>query len=256
MNRSDATQQELDANQYNMQSILDYEQIYGQDFVSPGGKAVARELISSMALNSGARVLDAGCGLGGSSFLMVEEFALNVEGIDLSKNMLNMALEKSVKRGLTDKITLRVADCLKIEQLEHFDAIYSRDVFLHIADKKKLFSVLFQSLKAGGKLLLTDYCCGEKPWQTDFTDYVKSRGYSLHTLSDYANSVAQAGFAEIQWQDRTEQFISILESELHKISTMPTETEFLNKATIAWQEKITRARGGDQRWGLITATKP
>lgn len=91
-----------------------------------------------------------------------------------------------------------------------FDVIYSRDTILHIDNKPSLFkrfhvsisdiysfysSYLFfvtfpfffpQSwLKPGGQLLISDYCCGEKPWTPVFETYVKQRGYILYTPPQY-----------------------------------------------------------------------
>lgn len=40
-------------------------------------------------------------------------------------------------------------------------------------------------LKPGGQLLISDYCCGEKPWTPVFEAYVKQRGYILYTPSQY-----------------------------------------------------------------------
>ena len=82
------TQDFLDSSQYQTNSILEYERVYGEDFVSPGGKDLAHELIARLGLEAGARVLDVGCGLGGSAFVMARDFGLRVDGIDLSKNML------------------------------------------------------------------------------------------------------------------------------------------------------------------------
>lgn len=49
-----------------------------------------------------------------------------------------------------------------------------------------LFVVCVQSwLKPGGQLLISDYCCGEKPWTPVFEAYVKQRGYILYTPSQY-----------------------------------------------------------------------
>lgn len=85
------SQQMLDANQYATDSILKYEQVYGEDFVAPGGKEMAREFIEELNLQPNSKILDAGCGLGGSAFLMAEQFGLSVDGIDLSENMIRIA---------------------------------------------------------------------------------------------------------------------------------------------------------------------
>ena len=81
----------LDSGQYSRESILKYEQVYGRTFVSPGGRGCAIELIEKLDLNPGSRVLDVGCGIGGSAFLMKQKFNLEVDAIDLSDNMLELA---------------------------------------------------------------------------------------------------------------------------------------------------------------------
>ena len=145
------TQEFLDTSQYLEQSILQYEQVYGTDFVSPGGAETARRLIGRLGLKPGARVLDVGCGLGGSAFLMAREFDFRVDGIDLSKNMLAIARRKLDAYGLSARVSLQWGDCLELEPGADYDAVYSRDVFLHIHDKTRLFAVLYDSLRPGGK---------------------------------------------------------------------------------------------------------
>jgi SAM-dependent methyltransferase len=101
----EVTQDFLDSVQYQPESILQYERVYGEDFVSPGGKALAQEMIGRLELAPGSRVLDVGCGLGGSAFVMAREFDLKVDGIDLSKNMLEIANRKLTAYGLAGLAT-------------------------------------------------------------------------------------------------------------------------------------------------------
>jgi phosphoethanolamine N-methyltransferase len=251
----EVTQDFLDSSQYQESSILQYESIYGEDFVSPGGREVAVELIETMALAPGSRVLDVGCGLGGSAFLMARDFGLQVDGIDLSRNMLALAERKLVANGLSDRVRLHWGDCLELDSADQYDAIYSRDVFLHIADKTLLFERLHAAMRPGGKLLFSDYCCGPKPWSDDFDAYVQDRGYSLHTTEEYARFISGAGFEQVTADDWTERFISILEAEEARIDLLPMAETVREKMKHSWQEKVQRARAGDQRWGLFSAVK-
>ena len=256
MNRSNqVTQEFLDSVQYATESILQYETVYGEDFVSPGGHEITVELVGRMKLAPDSRVLDVGCGLGGSAFVMARDFKLIVDGIDLSKNMLAMANEKLAAHGLSERISFKWGDCLALDRPGYYDAIYSRDVFLHIEDKTRLFSVLNASLRPGGQLLFTDYCCGEKPWSEDFSDYVDDRGYILHTLSDYAELISKAGFEQVEYQDTTDRFISILQCDLDKIATLDLARTERVKLEQAWRHKLTRTETGDQRWGLFSAIR-
>lgn len=253
---STTTQEFLDTSQYLESTILQYESVYGEDFVSPGGRALALELIATLALDSGARVLDVGCGLGGSAFVMAHEFGLRVDAIDLSRNMLALAQRKLDANGLSDLVDLQWGDCLELERKDCYDAVYSRDVFLHIGDKQRLFERLYRALRPGGLLLFTDYCCGPQPWSEAFRAYLEERSYCLHTPVEYAGLIAGAGFEQVDAQDQTARFSEILQAELVRIEAMQPGEAGTGKLRQSWRQKIERARAGEQRWGWFTAVKP
>lgn len=252
---NDVTQDFLDSVQYQPESILQYERVYGEDFVSPGGKALAGEMIGRLELAPGSRVLDVGCGLGGSAFVMAREFGLKVDGIDLSKNMLEIANRKLAAYGLAGQVNLEWKDCLQLDCDGLYDAIYSRDVFLHIHDKSRLFSVLHTALRTGGRLLFTDYCCGPKPWSDEFTDYVRAREYDLHTPKEYAELIEGAGFTSVIGEDVSARFSELLQAETARIAEAGLEAPVRQKLLASWQQKIERANAGEQRWGFFTAVK-
>jgi len=249
------TQDFLDSAQYLTTSILQYEDVYGEDFVSPGGKSMAIEMIERMQLAPDSRVLDVGCGLGGSAFVMAREFSLFVDGIDLSKNMLAIANSRLQAYGLSHRVDFQWQDCLTLSQVDYYDAVYSRDVFLHIHDKARLFSVLESSLRPGGTLLFTDYCCGPKPWSDDFSAYVEDREYCLHKLDEYAELISRAGLEQVTCQDISQRFIEILQSDIDKIATLNPATHDLAGLEQSWRQKLARSVAGDHRWGLFTAVK-
>lgn len=62
----------LDFKQYSVNSILRYERIYGEGFVSTGGPETAMEFYKQLDLKPNNRVLDIGCAIGGGDFLMSE----------------------------------------------------------------------------------------------------------------------------------------------------------------------------------------
>ncbi len=255
MPAEEANPQILDSTQYTSASVRLYEAVYGDDFVSPGGREMALELIGRLQLGPGRRVLDVGCGLGGSAFVMAQDFGLVVDGIDISSNMLSVASAKLSQYELASQVSFVRGDCLELHRPAVYDAIYSRDVFLHIGDKKRLFAVLYAMLKPGGKLLFSDYCCGEKPWADEFSSYVKGRGYDLLTLNQYTEKISAAGFVEVRPEDMTERFVEILEMELKKIKTLKYSQTVIGQLSQSWIGKLHRARSGDHRWGVFAAQK-
>ena len=244
----------LDDSQYTEASIRHYEAIFGRDFVSPGGGDMARQLIARMRLPADSLVLDVGCGIGGAAFLMAQEFDLRVEGVDLSVNMIRRANKRARELDLGDRVSLQQKDCLTLDVVSRYDAIYSRDVFLHIHDKTRLFRVLRRALAPGGTLLFTDYCCGEPPWSGGFSDYVASRGYCLHTISEYAEILKLAGFQRIAALDWTDRFIRLLGAELKRIPALGFTAEESEALSASWQQKIGRSQSGEHRWGMFYAS--
>ena len=58
----------FDHKQYTKTTILRYEKIFGEGFVSSGGSITKNEFIKQLDLKAGQRVLNVGCGIGGGLF--------------------------------------------------------------------------------------------------------------------------------------------------------------------------------------------
>ena len=253
----------LDENQYTKNGILRYEKIFGAGFVSTGGIETTEEFVARLHLKENQKVLDIGCGIGGSAFYMAKKFGANVLGIDLSNNMVNIALERAANEtDVKDKVQLKVMDALAAPfEPASFDVVYSRDTILHIEKKEELFKLCLKWLKPGGQLLITDYCCGTNIDNEEFKNYVKQRNYFLLDPASYGKLLEKVGFVEVNAQDRTEQFINVLSKE--KAHTEQNKDDLLKHFTLedydalisGWEKKLKRCSVGYQKWGLFYAKK-
>jgi phosphoethanolamine N-methyltransferase len=246
----------LDAGQYSPDEIRKYEAIYGRNFISPGGEATTRELLSLIAFKPGMHVLDIGCGLGGAAFLMAQMFGARVLGIDLSRNMLQLAQARCQEANLAQAVTFEYGDILRYERPGAFDLAHSRDAFLHIHDKARLLATIKRCLRPGGQLLFTDYLCRGGAKSAPFAAYIRQRHYDLRSLDEYRLLLEQAGFEVILTQDRTGDFIDILERELGQLGASRLDAREQEALAQSWRDKIRRARDGEQRWGVFVGRKP
>lgn len=252
----------LDDGQYSVKGILKYERIFGEGYVSTGGVDTTRDLVEKLSLKAGERVLDIGSGLGGGDLYMAEKFGAYVTGIDYSINMISLALERAI--GSKCLVEYEWADCTKKEYLEGtFDVVYSRDTILHIHDKPSLFREVFKWLKPNGRLLITDYCCGDKTKSSEgFKTYVAQRGYDLHQPHEYGKILEDVGFVDVDAIDYTDKFVEILENELRRTEVQKEKfiadftQDGYNDIVEGWKAKLARCAKGDQKWGLFIAHKP
>ena len=126
------------------------ELLVGRSF-HPGGLTATRQLLAAAALPPGARLLDAGCGLGTSARLAAAEFRLFVDAVDTSAAVLQRAAEPAV-RGVTwhrsDIATLPFED-------GRFDGVLAECVLSTMARPAAL-AELRRVLRPGGRLLLSD----------------------------------------------------------------------------------------------------
>ena len=260
----------LDANQYSRKSILRYEKIFGHTYVSTGGETTTAEFCAEMGLRAGMKVLDVGSGIGGSAFFMASKYGVEIEGVDLSSNMVDIAQDylKTMPADIQEKVSFRVADATTMDYPEnHYDLVYSRDTILHIEDKKSLFQHFFKCLKPGGRVVITDYCRGDldklnkEDYSQDFKDYVAERGYHLLTVAAYGDVLTEAGFSDVQTQDRTNQFIEILHKELDGFKKIREEVveeysvDDYDHICQGWEDKVVRCSNGDQAWGYFVGKK-
>ncbi|XP_078064307.1 uncharacterized protein LOC144490438, partial [Mustelus asterias] len=220
------------------------------------------EFVEMLSLVPGQSVLDVGCGIGGGDFYMAKNYGVEVLGVDLSYNMVEIAMERAVTEN-TPSVQFEIGDATKrVFDEGSFDVIYSRDTILHIADKEALLSKFYVWLKPGGKVLITDYCCGETPWSIRFEEYVRERGYILFTVPKYGQVLRDVGFTSVRAEDRTQQFVDILNLEHRRLETgratflQEFSEDDYNYIMDGWKEKMLRSADGDQRWGLFVAEKP
>ncbi len=103
----------------------------------------------------GSRILDVGCGIGGSSRILAKHYGFNVTGITISPAQVKRARELT-PFGLNCNFQVMDALDLKFED-GSFDAVWSVEAGAHMNDKNKFADEMLRTLRPGGYLALADW---------------------------------------------------------------------------------------------------
>ena len=115
-------------------------------------------------------VLDLGCGTGLTG-LEIKDFCSNLEGIDLSKKMLELANAKNVYDQLSHS---DIIEYLSNEEL-NFDYFISSDVFVYMGELSDVFRLIKSKNKRAGKLVFS-------------TEHTELDGFKLEKTGRYSHS--------------------------------------------------------------------
>jgi len=264
--QQNCSQDFLNDGQYQRNGILRYERVFGKTYVSTGGETTTKDIVALANLKPGMRVLDIGCGTGGSAFFMAKHYGAEVLGIDLSDNMLAIANEhkREMSKEVQNLVTFRFLDAtLAHFPAESFDVVYSRDAIMHIADKEPLYEKVLHWLKPGGQVLVSEYINQRETPQLSkkYIEYLKLRGYQLITVRDYGNILKRVGFSNVKAMDKTDEFVRILKMEMERFE--PSKGKFIkefsqkdyDELVDGWKIKVVRCSDKDQGWGWFHAYK-
>lgn len=117
------------------------------------------ELCKLLQIEEGSKILDVGCGMGGSSLFLNTKYHADVTGITLSPRQVAIATQAAQDRQLNN-ISFRVEDALSMASLQDntFDIVWSLESCEQMYDKALFIQQAFRVLKPGGKLMLATWC--------------------------------------------------------------------------------------------------
>jgi len=106
-------------------------------------------------LPPGSKVLDVGCGIGGSARILARVYGLDVLGISISPGQIQRARELT-ESGLSCQFA--VMDALDLDLADaSFAAVWSVEAGPHMPDKQRYADELLRVLAPGGRLAVADW---------------------------------------------------------------------------------------------------
>lgn len=112
------------------------------------------------SVDSGAKVLDVGCGFGGTSRYLADKLgpSADVTGITLSPNQVKRGTELAAERGLKNA-KFMVMNALEMDFPDNtFDIVWACESGEHMPDKEAYINEMMRVLKPGGKFVMATWC--------------------------------------------------------------------------------------------------
>jgi trans-aconitate 2-methyltransferase len=176
------------------------------DRVSNPQVEMAAAVLERLPLRGDETVLDAGCGSGRVTRMLLDRLPDgHVVAVDSAESMVEHA-----RAALGERATVLCQNLTELTLDEPVDAAFSNAVFHWIADHERLFERLAAALKPGGRLVaqcggkgnidafrrLADEVAAEPPYAEHMSDFAGPWNYA--SPEDTEARLAAAGFDEIR----------------------------------------------------------
>lgn len=171
-----------------------------------------RVLAETVGISAGDRILDAGCGIGGSSFWLANQFSgISVTGVNINEMQIGIANEHARRNNLQSRVEFRVADFGQTGLAsDSFDVVWALESVCYSEDKQDFLDEAFRVLKPGGRLLIADgFLTGDElnPRERKIVDKW-CRGWAIPnvlSVEQFREHLSETGFRNIRFRDITPQ---------------------------------------------------
>ena len=241
------------------------ELVWGEGFLSPGGPDAIRAIVGDHDLTD-LRLLDIGCGLGGVDVILARDHGAHVVGVDVESELVRRATERVAGAGLADRIEILHVHPGPLPFADgSFDGVFSKDSWIHVEDKRGLFSEVHRVLRPGGALLAGDWMRGPEPFSEHMEYFFVLEGltYHMETLEQAGRLLESTGFTAIELEDITATYRSQAHAEYEQMcgSWLPRMQQILGEETAAhfvenWRALTVVLDRGELRPGRLRARRP
>ena len=204
----------LDADKLTVADLAPLDQFHGR------GLDATRELAAHLDPYPGHHLLDIGCGVGGPARFIAAEYGCRVTGIDLTAEFCEVARMLNRATGLAGRVVIEQANALALPFADAaFDAAYTQNVSMNIADKLAFYAEAARVVKPGGRFVAAEYAIGPGgqpvfpvPWARVPEDS------HLATADDTRRLLEDAGFEVLALNDRTPAMLAYYEESRRRLA--------------------------------------
>lgn len=181
-------------------------------------------MATNIGVKDGDIILDAGCGQGGSSVWLAENYNVQVTGITLVPHQVEKAQKHARKSGVGNRVQFAEQDYSSTGFAdESFTVIWACESLCHAMQKINFYKEAYRLLKPGGRLICADYFRTQRPLTAEGETLLHSwlNGWSIHdidTVDEHKTNADTCGFTDFRFDDIT-QFTRPSLRHLHSMSS-------------------------------------
>jgi geranyl diphosphate 2-C-methyltransferase len=171
------------------------------------------------------RLLDAGCGRGGTSILAHQRFGCWVDGITLSAKQADFANEQADRRGVADRVVFHTGNMLDTGFTPGaYQAVWNNESTMYV-DLMDLFAAHSRLLRPGGRYVTITGCYNEVYGQPSKAVSTINAHYecNIHGRGEYFRALAANRLVPVEVRDLTADTIPYW--ELRSASSVATGIE-------------------------------
>lgn len=175
-----------------------------------------------------ARVLDAGSGRGGTSFMLHRRFGCHVEGVNFCTHHLDFARDLATKNGCADYVGFTFANMAQTGFPDQsFDHVVTNETTMYV-DLDEAFAEFARLLKPGGRYALVTWCRDDTaPDDATEADAIDAHYVChIHRRSHYLRALLDHGMVPLQVTDLTAEALPYWELRSHSHHATGIERPF------------------------------
>lgn len=233
--------------------------------------AAQQQLVDALAagaIRRGDRVVDVGCGMGGSSIHLARALDCHVIGVTLSPVQRAWAACSARWQGVSRRASFIRADAERIElRAAAYDVVWSIECTEHLFDKPVFFARAARWLRPGGRMAICAWLAAEPPHSETAGKLVHEvcEGFlcpSLGTMNDYQCWMSDAGLVMRQSHDWTTRVAKTWEICLARIrrARLGAMARLIGSSAVGFLDRfetiLEAYRTGAMRYGAFIFERP